>query len=71
VHDSGTGVPRDERKKIFSALYTTKSSGTGLGLLSVKACAKIHEGFVEVDDSPLGGACFRLCLPVRVEEENA
>jgi two-component system sensor histidine kinase HydH len=70
VHDSGPGVPEGERKKIFSALYTTKSSGTGLGLLSVKACAKIHEGFVEVDKSPLGGACFRMCLPVKVEEKN-
>jgi two-component system sensor histidine kinase HydH len=70
VHDSGPGVPEVERKKIFSALYTTKSTGTGLGLLSVKACAKIHEGFVEIDDSPLGGACFRLCLPVKVVDKN-
>ncbi len=63
VHDNGPGVPADRRVHIFDALYTTKPNGMGLGLLSVKAAVKAHGGRIEVLDSPLGGACFRVVLP--------
>ncbi|HMP77172.1 MAG TPA: HAMP domain-containing sensor histidine kinase [Kiritimatiellia bacterium] len=63
VHDNGPGVPPERRGQIFEALYTTKPNGLGLGLLSVKAALKQHEGRVEVLASPLGGACFRVTLP--------
>ncbi|MBI2393330.1 MAG: sensor histidine kinase [Deltaproteobacteria bacterium] len=43
--------------------FTTKSEGTGLGLLSVRACAEEHGGRVEVDRSKLGGARFTVSLP--------
>jgi two-component system sensor histidine kinase HydH len=62
VHDNGPGVPEKVRERIFKAFYTTKSSGTGLGLLSVRTCAEMHRGRAEVTASPLGGACFRLEL---------
>jgi len=65
VHDDGPGVPRELRRAIFDAFYTTKSEGTGLGLLSVKLCAEEHHGTVSVDDSDLGGACFRVSIPKR------
>jgi signal transduction histidine kinase len=64
VHDNGPGIPEDERQRIFGAFYTTKPLGTGLGLLSVRSCAEEHRGRVEVLRSPLGGACFRLTLPL-------
>ena len=64
VHDNGPGVPEEERRRIFGAFYTTKPMGTGLGLLSVRSCADEHRGRVEVLRSPLGGACFRLTLPL-------
>jgi signal transduction histidine kinase len=64
VHDNGPGIPEDQRRRIFEAFYTTKAMGTGLGLLSVKACADEHHGHVEVLSSPLGGALFRLTLPL-------
>ena len=41
---------------LFDALESTKADGNGLGLFSVKACAKDMEGTVEIDDSPLGVA---------------
>ncbi len=62
VHDSGPGVPPERRQQIFEPLYTTKPNGLGLGLVSVRTTAKLHKGRVEVDASPLGGACFRLIL---------
>jgi signal transduction histidine kinase len=63
VHDDGPGVPAERRDGLFDALATTKPSGNGLGLFSVKACARSFGGYVEVGDSPLGGALFRVRLP--------
>lgn len=65
VHDSGPGVPDAIRGKIFDPFFTTKDTGTGLGLLTVKACAELHSGWVELSSSPvLGGALFRIWLPM-------
>lgn len=66
VHDNGPGVPEDKRDRIFDPSYTTKANGVGLGLLSVKAAARAHKGKVEVLDSPLGGACFRIRFPLNI-----
>jgi signal transduction histidine kinase len=64
VHDSGPGIPEDQRTRVFDAFYTTKPEGHGLGLLSVKAAAQMHRGRVVVLESPLGGACFRITMPL-------
>lgn len=64
VHDDGPGIPPAERKRIFDVFFTTKKSGSGLGLLTVKACAELHKGSLQVGDSPLGGACFSVWLPL-------
>lgn len=64
VHDNGPGVPAERRADLFAALVTTKPQGSGLGLFSVKACASGLGGRVEVGDSPLGGALFRVLLPL-------
>lgn len=62
VHDDGPGVPEELRHRIFDALYTTKPQGTGLGMIAVRACASAHGGAVALEQSPLGGALFRLSL---------
>ncbi len=62
VHDNGPGIPQKDREAIFDAFFTTKSEGSGLGLLSVQTCARAHRGSVEVEKSPLGGACLRVIL---------
>lgn len=64
VSDDGPGIPPDQRTRILEPFYTTKESGTGLGLASVVACASVHQGNVEIDDAPLGGARFTLSLRV-------
>jgi len=63
VHDNGPGVQAEKRAAIFEAFYSSKAHGTGLGLLTVKVTAEEHGGTVEVVDSELGGACFRVTLP--------
>ncbi len=70
VHDDGPGVDDDARQQLFDAFYTTKEKGTGLGLFSVKACLKIHQGSIDVSDSPLGGALFRVNLPVEPHPQS-
>lgn len=71
VHDNGPGVPLERRDRIFDSLETTKPAGTGLGLFSVKSCVAALEGSVDVGDSPLGGACFRVRLPELARKPSA
>ena len=75
IADTGVGVPPADREKIFEAFFTTKETGegTGLGLAVSKGIVKDHDGWIEVDGRPEGGAVFRVFLPtgVPVEEEAA
>lgn len=64
VHDNGPGIPPDKAEAIFDAGYTTKSNGSGLGLLSVQVFAAACRGLISVARSPLGGAVFQLAIPV-------
>ncbi|MBW3534892.1 MAG: HAMP domain-containing histidine kinase [Gemmatimonadetes bacterium] len=65
VDDDGPGIPVAERALVLQPFYTTKepSRGTGLGLALVQSVSEEHEGMVEVEDSPMGGA--RLVLTLR------
>jgi two-component system sensor histidine kinase HydH len=64
VHDNGPGVARERHGDLFDRLATTKANGAGLGLFSVRACAHGLGGDAEVGVSPLGGALFRVTLPL-------
>lgn len=65
VEDDGPGVPVELRSKLLREPFTTKSDGHGLGLLSVRAAAQLHDGDVSYRVSELGGALFECRLPVR------
>ncbi|HMO43758.1 MAG TPA: HAMP domain-containing sensor histidine kinase, partial [Phenylobacterium sp.] len=66
INDSGPGVPEDMRDRIFEPFFTTKpvGAGTGLGLAIAYAVVRAHNGDIEVDHSPLGGARFVINLPL-------
>ncbi|MFA7329493.1 MAG: HAMP domain-containing sensor histidine kinase [Candidatus Delongbacteria bacterium] len=64
VADNGPGVPEEQRRKIFDLYYTTRASGTGLGLPLVQRCAAQHDGHVDVSDTPGGGATFTFFLEI-------
>jgi len=70
VDDDGPGIPEENRSKIFEPFYTTKPvrEGTGLGLAVVHTIAEEHGGSVEVDDSDMGGASFRLLIPSQADD---
>ena len=66
VADTGPGVPEPQREKIFEPFFTTKADGkgTGLGLPIVRNIVEQHRGQISVDRSELGGAQFRVKIPI-------
>lgn len=64
VRDNGPGIPLELRDDIFKPYYTTKKTGSGLGLAVTKTIVTRHGGSIQVK-SPLGGGThFELLLPV-------
>jgi signal transduction histidine kinase len=70
VADSGPGVAPALIERIFEPFYTTKASGTGLGLAVVRRIADGHGGSVEVRNGDPRGAVFTLLLPLDVGSES-
>lgn len=63
VEDTGPGVPEDVRARLFQPFFTTKPSGTGLGLMLAREIVLEHKGELDVARSSLGGAAFAIELP--------
>ena len=68
VQDNGCGMTEDQMSKIFEPYYTTKSSGTGLGLTVLFKIMKQHGGDVTVHSSYGEGSEFILQIPVPQNE---
>ncbi len=66
VSDTGPGIPRGVRNRIFDPFYTTKEvgSGTGLGLSIVRNIVETAGGSIEAAENSEGGAEFRIFFPV-------
>jgi hypothetical protein len=64
ISDTGPGVPRDLRDKIFHLYYTTKTNGSGIGLAMTFRAIQLHNGAIEVDGAEGQGAIFRLRIPL-------
>ncbi|MEJ2630043.1 MAG: ATP-binding protein [Acidihalobacter sp.] len=66
VHDNGPGVSAEDRERVFDPFFTHKpvGQGTGLGLSISYGIVAEHRGTLRVGDSPLGGALFRIELPL-------
>ena len=73
VADSGPGVPEPDRERIFDPFFTTKPGvGTGLGLAISRKIAVDLGGSLDVGRDPrLGGAAFRLSLPLPAARARA
>lgn len=63
VSDQGHGIPQEQLDRIFEAFYTTKESGTGLGLSVSSGIIRRHGGSMTVESEVGQGTTFKLCLP--------
>jgi signal transduction histidine kinase len=66
VNDNGPGVPPELRDRVFRPFFTSKRSGTGLGLALVQKIIVFHNGRVTAAASPEGGASLQITLPLSV-----
>ena len=71
VHDSGPGLSDQARSTLFEPTISFKKSGMGLGLSIAKRSAMLLGGDLQLVESELGGAGFRLVLPRWKMEANA
>jgi two-component system sensor histidine kinase GlrK len=70
VADAGSGIPHEERARVFDAFYTGRPpagvqvKGTGIGLSVVLEFVNAHGGTIEIVDGEYPGAHFRIRMPV-------
>jgi signal transduction histidine kinase len=64
VCDTGTGIKEENLSKIFEPYFTTKETGTGLGLTQVFKIVREHQGEISVHSKPSEGTTFEIILPV-------
>jgi signal transduction histidine kinase len=65
VRDDGPGVPGEDQRRIFDALYTTKAKGSGLGLALSRRIMELHGGTIHLEPNTATspGASFLLTVP--------
>jgi signal transduction histidine kinase len=69
LHDTGTGIPAEKLNRIFDLYFTTKPTGSGIGLAMTYRIVQLHGGVIEVrsdanPSSPSRGTTFTLRLPL-------
>ena len=71
VSDTGQGVSRDVKERLFLPYFSTKQRGTGLGLAIVGRIVEDHRGSIRVEENKPFGSRFVVELPVAVETVSA
>jgi signal transduction histidine kinase len=64
VADNGPGIPPEMLTRIFEPYFTTKPSGSGLGLAVARKILIDHGGDLRAESDKGGGAVFLLDLPI-------
>ncbi len=69
IGDTGAGIPAELQKRIFSAYFTTKPKGTGLGLAGARRAIEAQRGDIRFESVPGRGTTFYVSLPVLSEAQ--
>jgi signal transduction histidine kinase len=69
LNDTGTGIEPDNLEKIFEPYFSTKETGTGLGLALVKRIIEGHGGRLKVESVVNKGTTFKVWLPLKPTED--
>jgi PAS domain S-box-containing protein len=70
IIDTGSGISEENLSKIFEPYFTTKETGSGLGLTLVFKIIKEHRGEISVESKEGAGTCFEISLPVVSKERR-
>ena len=68
--DTGPGFAEDTLQKAMDPFFTTKDSGTGLGLPIVQAIIESHGGTMTLSNATEGGALIRMEFPPATPDNN-
>ncbi|MBE9535705.1 MAG: PAS domain-containing protein [Proteobacteria bacterium] len=71
IKDKGCGIKKENLHKIFEPYFTTKESGTGLGLATSFSIIKKHHGHIEIESEPDMGTKVQLYLPASTHKKLA
>jgi two-component system nitrogen regulation sensor histidine kinase NtrY len=64
--DNGIGIPDEDKGRLFEPYFSTRKTGTGLGLTIVNAIITDHNGYIRVRDNQPRGTTFQIELPIRI-----
>ena len=70
VSDTGVGLPTDKVDHIFSAFFTTKPQGSGMGLAISRSIVESHGGHLWATANRARGATFHFTLPIEAQESS-
>jgi signal transduction histidine kinase len=62
--DTGCGIPSEQMEEIFNPFFTTKKTGSGLGLSISNQIVRDHRGYIDVESQLNKGSSFFINLPV-------
>jgi signal transduction histidine kinase len=68
IIDDGDGIPEADVERIFRPFFTTRATGTGLGLAVVQRIVEAHGGTITYAPTPGGGATFEVLLPAGLHD---
>ena len=64
IEDNGVGIPKEQLPKIFDFMFSTKPTGSGLGLSIARKIISDHRGEIGVKSEPGRGSTFRIRIPI-------
>ena len=70
VQDQGVGIPKAYQEKIFDPYFTTRQTGSGLGLATVYSIVRKHQGHIRLASTPNQGTIFTIHLPADTSDET-
>ena len=70
VTDTGCGMDKETRRRIFEPFYTTKFAGRGLGMSALLGILRAHKGAIQLLSQPEKGSTFKVYLPIQISEPD-